>query len=207
LLFWANNRKSVGRHACCVLNSQRSTPNRNQSPDVRRDARRNRVQTAVLKPLLLLPVLLLPTLIFLKEYRALSFAGAGFVTELEGVAKLTRQNKESDVVLRMAVLVRDRLRTTARSHLTVTLNGGSKLILAESSTMLIDEAAGNPSSTEAVSLLLGHLRAVVRPLAASRQNFEVHTPNAVIGVRGTKFETAYIEGKPCPGFPACLRYT
>jgi hypothetical protein len=37
--------------------------------------------------------------------------------------------------------------------------------------------------------------------------FEVHTPNAVVSVRGTDFDTEYIEGKPCPGFPQCLRYT
>ena len=35
----------------------------------------------------------------------------------------------------------------------------------------------------------------------------MHTPNAVVAARGTNFETAYIVGKPCPGFPECLRYT
>jgi hypothetical protein len=28
-----------------------------------------------------------------------------------------------------------------------------------------------------------------------------------VGVRGTDFKTEYIAGKPCPGFPTCLRYT
>jgi hypothetical protein len=29
----------------------------------------------------------------------------------------------------------------------------------------------------------------------------------VVGVRGTDFTTKYVAGKPCPGFPQCLRYT
>jgi hypothetical protein len=43
--------------------------------------------------------------------------------------------------------------------------------------------------------------------AGKPAGFEVHTPNAVASVRGTDFDTEYIEGKPCPGFPQCLRYT
>ena len=35
----------------------------------------------------------------------------------------------------------------------------------------------------------------------------MRTPNAVVGVRGTDFTTKYVAGKPCPGFPQCLRYT
>jgi ferric-dicitrate binding protein FerR (iron transport regulator) len=174
--------------------------------DMSSDSRRIEAR-ARCKSLLLLLIMFWPTLLYLEERTTSALANAGSVTELEGVAKLTRQRKELDAVLRMAVLLRDRLRTMSHSHLTVTLNGGSKLILAESSTMLIDETGDDPSSKAAVSLLLGHLRALVRPIGKSSRNFEVHTPNAVIGVRGTEFETAYISGKPCPGFPSCLRYT
>jgi hypothetical protein len=59
-----------------------------------------------------------------------------------------------------------------------------------------------------INLLIGHLRSIINAgVEGSRPKFEVHTPNAVAGVRGTEFETAYIAGKPCPGFPTCLRYT
>jgi FecR protein len=127
----------------------------------------------------------------------------GSVTELEGTAKLFRGKQEFNVVLKMPVVVRDRLQTMSKSHLTVTLRGGSQLILAELSTMVIDDLAAGARSNTTISLMLGHLRAVVY----RSPNFEVHTPNAIVGVRGTEFETAYIEGKPCPGFPTCLRYT
>jgi FecR protein len=132
----------------------------------------------------------------------------GSVTELVGIGKLSRGNHELDVVIRMAVMLRDKLQTMAKSHLTVTLNGGSKLMLAELSTMIIDEDVSNSGPADAsISLLLGHLRARVNLGVAPASKFEVRTPNAVIGARGTQFETAYIEGKPCPGFPTCLRYT
>jgi ferric-dicitrate binding protein FerR (iron transport regulator) len=131
----------------------------------------------------------------------------GLVTELEGTAKLSRGKQEFDVAIKMAVIVRDRLQTMSKSHLTVTLRGGSKLMLAESSTMVIDDLAADGRADSTISLMLGHLRAVVYPSVSATPNFEVHTPNAVVGVRGTDFETAYIDGKPCPGFPTCLRYT
>jgi len=38
-------------------------------------------------------------------------------------------------------------------------------------------------------------------------NFEIHTPNGVAAARGTDFEVEFIEGKPCPADPSCLRYT
>jgi hypothetical protein len=37
--------------------------------------------------------------------------------------------------------------------------------------------------------------------------FEVHTPNATAAVRGTDFDTTYIEGVIRPGYEGCQRYT
>lgn len=130
----------------------------------------------------------------------------GAVADLEGTARLSRGTQEFEVALKMAVIARDRIQTMSKSHLTVTLDGGSQLMLEESSTMVIDDVVASALSNSSISLKLGHLRAVVYPTLSATPNFEVHTPNAVVGVRGTEFETAYIEGKPCPGFPTCLRY-
>jgi len=132
----------------------------------------------------------------------------GSVTEMVGTAKLFRDGQEFNVVIRMAVMLRDKLQTMAQSDLTVTLDAGGKLMLAESSTMIVDQDAYSGGHAHTlISLLLGHLRTTVNLMAPSAPEFEVHTPNAVIGARGTQFETAYIEGRPCPGFPTCLRYT
>jgi hypothetical protein len=153
--------------------------------------------------LVLLPLLLISC----EARRVLAQEAVGSVTELEGTAKLVRVNHDLNVVIKMAVVAHDRLQTMSKSHLTVTLRGGSQLILAELSTMVIDDVAADARSNSTISLALGRLRAVVYPTVGATGNFEVHTPNAVVGVRGTEFETAYIEGKPCPGFPTCLRYT
>jgi hypothetical protein len=164
---------------------------------------RDRGQVSRTMLLILMPLCLM----FSAEWRALVQEPVGSVTELEGTAKLLRGKQEFNVAIKMAVIVRDRLQTMPKSHLTVTLRGGSELILAESSTMVIDNLAADARVDSTISLMLGHLRAVVYLAAGAAPNFEVHTPNAVVGARGTEFETAYIEGKPCPGFPTCLRYT
>jgi hypothetical protein len=142
----------------------------------------------------------------LEERRAQAQEAVGSVTELEGTAELFRAKQELSVAIKMAVLARDKLQTMAKSSLIITLHGGSQLRLAELSTMVIDDATADARSNTTISLMLGHLRAVVHT-AVGTPHFEVHTPNAIVGVRGTEFRTAYIEGKPCPGFPTCLHYT
>src|SRR5882672_410287 len=106
--------------------------------------------------------ILLPLcLIYIAEQRALAQEPVGSVTELEGTAKLLRGKQEFNVAIKMAVIVRDKLQTMSKSHLTVTLRGGSQLILAESSTMVVDDLATSARSDSSISLKLGHLRAVV----------------------------------------------
>jgi hypothetical protein len=150
----------------------------------------------------------LAVFILLEVSLVLAQTRVGLVTELVGTGKLFRNHSEFNLMVRMAVMLRDKLQTVAQSHLTVTLDGGSKLMLAESSTMVVEQDAysGGHAHTS-IALLLGHLRTTVNLTTPSAPEFEVHTPNAIIGARGTQFETAYIEGKPCPGFPTCLRYT
>jgi ferric-dicitrate binding protein FerR (iron transport regulator) len=105
----------------------------------------------------------------------------------------------------MAVLLADKLETERHSSVTIDLRDGGQLILTEATSLVIDRTVAGADST--VDLLRGKLRSVVQIAAGRPPQFEVHTPNAVAAVRGTDFETEYIEGKPCPGFPQCLRYT
>jgi hypothetical protein len=102
----------------------------------------------------------------------------------------------------MAVDLKDKLTTDAGAHLTITLNDNSKLDLAEQSTLVIDEqvvGAGGPQTTK-VSLLGGHLQSLVtKALRGSAPSFEVKTPNAIAGVRGTKFSVGYANSSPVCG--------
>ncbi|HEY2663297.1 MAG TPA: FecR family protein [Candidatus Binataceae bacterium] len=144
-------------------------------------------------------------------FRNLAFAqmAAGSITGIKGSAQLIRGVQTLTIAVGTAVEVGDKIITATKAEATLRLRDGSTLTLGESSTMTIDHivgaAAGAPS---VIGLLSGHLRsAVATALRGTIGSFEIHTPNAIAGVRGTKFDTAFIEGTPCPGFPKCLRYT
>ena len=140
---------------------------------------------------------------------ALAQTLAGSVTGITGAAILERAGSRASVVLGMAVQVDDKIISSADGRLTVTLKDGSELILAESTSIVIhgSTVAGATLATP-IELFGGLLRSVIDTgLRGIGTHFEVHTPNASSAVRGTDFETAFIDGKPCPGFPDCLRYT
>ena len=73
--------------------------------------------------------------------------------------------------------------------------------------MVIDDVVASARSNSSISLKLGHLRAVVYPTLGATPNFEVHTPNAVVGVRGKQIRNRLYRRQAVPGFPTCLRYT
>ncbi len=133
----------------------------------------------------------------------------GEVTAVTGVAKLDRGGREVDVSPTMPINLRDRLRTSAKAELTVTLHDGSKLILLESSSYTVDQYAMTAAARvqASIGLWAGHLRAIVNAGVSGVPDFQVNTPNAVAAVRGTEFETAYIADRPCPEDRTCMRYT
>jgi ferric-dicitrate binding protein FerR (iron transport regulator) len=135
---------------------------------------------------------------------------AGSITELRGRASIERNGILFAAVLALPIMVSDKIETADRSGLTILLVDGSRLLLSDSSSMVIDRmifdtAAANSRMNVLISLFKGQLESLVHPAASP--HFEVHTPNAIAGVRGTDFKAAYVDGQPCPGFPTCLRYT
>jgi len=136
-------------------------------------------------------------------------SSVGLVTAIDGEAELVRNGHTSKVTMAMPVEIKDKLVTGPEGHLTVTFGDNSRLVVGASTTIVINDGViGASSSISRVGLLGGRLRSIVNlGLRATSGGFEVRTPNAVMGVRGTEFEVAYIVGTPCPGFPNCLRYT
>jgi hypothetical protein len=133
----------------------------------------------------------------------------GSVTELNGNVELERNGHKSIPALSSAVLLGDVFTTQRSSSVAITLASGSELEVGQSSSIRIERATLN-AKTGAYFTLIKLLREKLHsfvPSLVSGGNFSVLTGNAVSGVRGTEFETAYIQGKPCPGFPDCLRYT
>jgi FecR protein len=133
----------------------------------------------------------------------------GSVTELRGTVELERNGLRSIAGLSSEVLLDDVFTTQRSSSIAVRLVGGSELEVGQSTSIRIDRDVINATTgahSTIIKLLRGKLHLLVRSLIAGG-NFSVVTGNAISGVRGTEFEVAYTEGKPCPGFPDCLRYT
>jgi ferric-dicitrate binding protein FerR (iron transport regulator) len=155
-------------------------------------------------------LLILAMMIVCRSSSASAQSTAGTITEVIGSATIRRGTQDLGVAAAMPVLVTDAIETRMHSRVTITLADGSQLRMSESTRIAIDAyiVSGTAPLRGSINLLIGRLRAVVNFAAGGPlPDFEVHTPNAIAGVRGTEFETAFIEGKPCPGFPACFRYT
>ena len=154
-------------------------------------------------------VLLLGGLIWMAPTAAAGQEAVGSITQLVGGATVTRKQHQESAKLTMIVELKDRLATSPNGELTVTMYDQSELRMSSSTSVVIDNPMGvgfGPSPS--ISLLVGHVRTIVQQiLRTSAPAFTVGTPNSAILVRGTDFDTAYIVGKPCPGFPTCLRYT
>lgn len=131
---------------------------------------------------------------------------AGTINELRGTAAVQRNGRALSATSGMHILVGDKIQTPQKSQVKVQLIDGSELMLSEGSSIVIDRAMTSVADSM-IELFKGKLRSLVNLVPGKAAGFEVHTPNAVASVRGTDFDVEYIEGKPCPGFPQCLRYT
>jgi uncharacterized membrane protein YgcG len=138
---------------------------------------------------------------------ALAQQVVGTVTNLRGSAQIQRAGATIAVVQGMAVDLQDRLTTSVNSSATVRLASGITLTLAAHTNLTFNQnvTTGGTGRTQ-LNLLEGGLRSLVPPLMRT-ESFEIHTPNAITAVRGTDFDTTYIEGVVRPGYEGCQRYT
>jgi hypothetical protein len=123
------------------------------------------------------------------------------VTDLSGMVQIQRATQTIPAAVGTAIEVADKITTGPSSHLTVTLSDGSKLGLNPMSTLVLDEHVLGPTGARAstkVSLLGGSLHSIVAGAMRTSPNFEVHTPNAIAGVRGTDFTVYYHPGTSSP---------
>ncbi|MCG6553952.1 MAG: FecR family protein, partial [Candidatus Magnetominusculus sp. LBB02] len=119
----------------------------------------------------------------------------GKATFIEGNVDVLRAGNLPAMTLKVndPIFEKDTVRTKAASKAELTFKDGNILRLAQSTRIDISEyIADSAQSKSAVTLPRGHVRAVVdkdvaRRIAASptTNRFEVHTPNAVAGVRGS----------------------
>ncbi len=118
---------------------------------------------------------------------------AGHVSYLEGDA--SRSDKEGGTFKKLKVdadlFEGDVLKTDEGARLEARLNDKSILRLAASSSLKLEQAKFSPSNDGekkfSAKLFAGRLWAKVTSLLGDDSKFEVSTPNAVAGVRGTVF--------------------
>jgi ferric-dicitrate binding protein FerR (iron transport regulator) len=133
----------------------------------------------------------------------------GVIAKVTGSAKVERGGTQLDAAVAMPVAIGDKIRTMKNSQVSVTFRDGSSAELGESSYLTIDRYAlsGSTRTAGLLALWAGRLRTIVKVATGREPSFEVHTPNAVVAVRGTDFETAFIDNRPCPEDRSCMRYT
>ncbi len=137
-------------------------------------------------------------------------AAAGSVTAIQGKVLILRGGNQLAGIYGTPVRVGDRVTTAPGSQVTITLDDGTQLQLAESSTLAIIANRLNASGQRAetrVDLLGGLLHSLVRFAPGNAPNYEVHTPNAVAAARGTNYDTDYTKGTPRKETPGCLEFT
>lgn len=137
-------------------------------------------------------------------------ADAGAIVSVTGNAELVRGGATTALAA-AALKLGDRLAVGSGGQVVATLADGSKLTLASATTITIDEetlGAGATRTHTKLSLFAGRLHSIVdRVAGAAVPDFEIYTPNAVIGVRGTDFLTLYSEGVARPTYGNCLKFT
>ena len=122
---------------------------------------------------------------------------AGSVSALEGSAEVRHAGTQAwaPVMAGDDVRLGDELRTGPAAKLKLLLRDDSVLTLAADSRLTIDqEVLGAAATTSTFSLWVGTLRALVTDrYKTTGSRFEVQTPTAVAGVRGTGFIASYDE--------------
>jgi ferric-dicitrate binding protein FerR (iron transport regulator) len=133
----------------------------------------------------------------------------GSISKISGTAMLQRSGTEVALAMGMPVAIGDKIVTSAKAQVSLTFTDGSKAELGELTFLTIEkyDLAGSARKTSWLDLWVGRLRTIVKVATGNQPSFEVHTPNAVVAVRGTDFETEFVKDRPCPEDHSCMRYT
>jgi ferric-dicitrate binding protein FerR (iron transport regulator) len=153
---------------------------------------------------------LLISALFVVSGTALAQTAAGSFQSVNGQVQIQRAGGATiGAASGVGVNVGDRIVTGSSGHAVIVLNDQSRLELGPGSSIVLDEfTLGAGATTTRVSLFSGVMRSLVNAASGgAAANYQVHTPNAVAAVRGTKFDTAYSENVIRPGYQGCEKYT
>lgn len=120
-------------------------------------------------------------------------APVGKITALEGNVDITAGSKARDAKLGEAVNTGDILRAKSKSKAQVTFLDGNILRLGENTRVRITDYQSGARKTSILDLFRGKTQNIVSRLAKGAR-YEVRTPTAVCGVRGTNFIAFFQNG-------------
>ncbi len=153
-------------------------------------------------PVLLITFLLIAVCcLFSSKVNAFASEIVGQFTHVEGKVDLLREGAlpAKNVNIKDPVMLKDIIRTKSNSKAEITLRDNTVLRIAQRSRIDISEYfTGDSKNKGVVKLSRGQMQAMVDKTMAKRisaapnaNTFEIHTPNAVAGVRGTDFFVSY----------------
>ncbi len=113
----------------------------------------------------------------------------GAVERLQKRATATYDGDERNLTLSAPVLFEDALQTGSGARMTSRFQDDSTLTLGENATMVVDRFIYDPEAADRTVVLRNvagaFLLAVEDMAEAAQNNIEIHTPVAIIGIRGT----------------------
>lgn len=119
----------------------------------------------------------------------------GTVLVVEGVAEVRQQQAITWELLRFrdAMFLDDAVRTAVESKLKVLLNDDSILTIVERSEMQLTGLLVTQQQRQTVfQLALGKIRVLTTQFFGADSSTEIHTPNAVTGVRGSEMVVQHL---------------
>ncbi len=123
-------------------------------------------------------------------------APVGKITALEGRVDITPAGAKDAVPVAVGTNVNagDILRAKSKSKAEVTFTDGNMMRIAENTRIRITQYSTEAGQKSYFNLFRGKTQAVVDKIKKG-SNFEVHTPTAICGVRGSIFVSMYINGQ------------
>jgi hypothetical protein len=113
-------------------------------------------------------------------------AEAGWVAGINGAPSFTRDGKTAPLRRGEAVQIGDRIRTDDISKVKILLGDDSVLNIGPRTEVTIDELTLSSGGRKGrLAVLFGRFRLSVEPWLTGASDFEVQTPSATAGVRGT----------------------
>lgn len=128
------------------------------------------------------------------SWTSAAWAGVGFIAGVQGESHVARASESLPATVGMAVELGDRLVTGKKARIKILFSDDSLLTVGGKTELIITEHLFDAKAAKRqtiIELIKGKLRALVqKDVAGISGTFEVHTKNAVAGVRGTEFVIA-----------------